>query len=251
MRTKLMRIKIRTIYSVGLFLMMTSVLTFLSDTYSFIGVPMYLLSVAISAVLIFTDFKRQGQNQMLLWYIVFWGCMLLSLIYSSHPVDGLSTIIYVGRYQILIILFCFAYCKSEDDVQKAMLCYILACVVLTLIVLKDGPMNLRNVRYGWSTTGGQPNTPALNLGAGIAFCLYFFKKGNTRWQKVLYISLITLFSATILFTGSRKMIIYIAGILLLDAFYGSKNIKKTITHILVLGFLAVVAYIILNQNVTL
>ena len=250
MKSKAMKLKSKTVNTVGLALMMTSVLTFLSDTYSFIGVPMYLLSVAISVACILLAFRQQGNNIMLLWYIIFWGCMLISLLYSSHPAEGLSTIIY-GRYQVLIILFCFAYCKSEDDVQKAMQCYVFACVALSLIILKDGSLSFRNVRYGWSTTGGQPNTPALNIGAGIAFCLYFFRKGKTILHKALNVSLIILFCVTIFLTGSRKMIIYIAGIFLLDAFYVSKNIKKTVTRVLLLGILIIGGYIILSHNAVL
>lgn len=243
-----LKIKILDVSLLGFFLLMNAVFTFLGPIYTPVGYVMFLTGVCILLFFIIFKFRLQCQNRMLIWYIIFWFIMLISLLYSSTPSDGFSTIVYVGLFHIPVIMSCFMFCQNENNIDKLIICYVLASIILSVIVLKDGPIGIKNVRYGWSTTGGQPNTPALNLGAAVAFCLYLLKKEKSIIKKIIYILFMILFSATIFLTGSRKILIYIAGIFIMDSLYSSKNMRKNMLKIFTVLVIFFFAYIILTQN---
>ncbi len=150
-------------------------------------------------------------------------------------------------FHIPVIIGVCAYVNDEEDLKRLLKAYVYACVILSIVVITAGPLSEKNQRYGWSTTGEQPNTPALNLAGGFAFAYYFWKNAESRREKAIYFAIMALLVITILLTGSRKILIYIVGYILLDALYSSKDLRKTITRIFALAVLLVLAYVVLNN----
>lgn len=243
-----LKIKLDSILLVGLFIYMNGLLTFLSSYYSTIGRCCYAVGLAIIFMCSIKKLNYISTNKMIIWYALFFLIMLISTLYAVNPGRSQQMLFYVASFQLPAIIGVGFYCTSNDKMDKLMFAYILASIILALIVLHDGPMSIKNMRYGWSTTGEQPNTPALNLGAAFAFAFYFFVSKKEIKTKVFYGVLMALFVATILLTGSRKMVIYIVGIIALYSLYKSKNIKKTMLYISAFLFIILIGYLLLTKN---
>lgn len=235
------------ISGIGLFLLIVAVTSFLYSTYySLAGKIAYFCSLFFLFFAMFCKMQSMRKNRMLVWYGVFfcWACFTSR--YSSHPNDSLEIMELVAVTQIPIIFSVGLYCTSQDRIKKLMVIYLLAAMVLCFFVLWDGPGV--GMRYGWHVAGEQPNTPALNLAAAFAFSIFLFFNESNRKIKIFYLLTALLVSVVIFLTGSRKIIIYMAGVICGLFLYRSKNIKKTISALFLIIILLLIGYFLLTQN---
>lgn len=242
-------IKKDSILLVGIFLLMNSILTFLSSKYNFIGKPMFYMGGIIVLIYVVTRPYRVFNSKLFMWYSLFMLYTLASVLWSIDPTDSLEKWLYLVVFHLIAICSIAVYGNSSDNLQTLMKLYVFASVILCIVIILDGPLGSNNLRYGWSTTGEQSNTPAMNLASSFAFAFYFVRKSNTKKLKVLYSVCLALFFVTIFLTGSRKIFIYILGFITLYALHESKDIKKTVMYIcsIIVGLL-IASYVLINNE---
>ncbi len=243
---RVLKIKLSFFQEIGLFAMMCAVLTFLSSYYGFIGRPLYYLGLLIAVISVLFNFKRTISSGIGVWYICFLVCMLFSALYSIDSKMTVDTTTYLAGFQLPILLAVVAYCKEEKNIDRFLIMYLLAAIILSVFVIKDGSISVRNMRFGMTTTGEQPNTPAMNLAPAIAFALYYYRRSSGK-RKILYVVLMALFIGTIFLTGSRKILIYIIGIFVINALFNAKDFKKTLARVIGVIVLLIIGYIVLTR----
>ena len=237
-------LKMSTIQEVGLFAMMNAVLTFLSSYYNNIGRPLYyfgLLCLFVSAV---PKLKMILHSGIVLWYFCFALCMLSSSLYSIDRSGTFGSASYVISFQLPVIVSVLVYCVDDNKIDRFFNMYMIAAVILSIIVIKDGPISSGNLRFGMTTTGEQPNTPAMNLAPAVAFALYYYRRAE-RKAKIKYLFAMMLFLTTIFLTGSRKIIVYIVGVFLISSLFYSQNIKKTLFKLFIVGIIIAIGLLLL------
>lgn len=235
------------ILGAGLFLLFNAVTVFLYSTYY---TPFGKLLFAVSVFFLLCAFLQRiydmPRNSMLVWYGAFflWAC--ITTRYSSHPSDGLEVMKLVALTQVPIIWGVVTYCSNQDRIKRLMLIYIWAEIILCFFVLIGGPGP--GMRYGWYVAGQQPNTPALNLAAAFSFSIFLFFYEPRKNVRKLYFLLVLLLSIVIFLTGSRKIIIYMVGVVFGLLFYRSKNFTRTVGYVCLMAILMLIGYILLTKN---
>ena len=234
---------------IGILLVMNSTLTFLSTKYNFVGKPMYYIGGIIVLIFVIQRPHRIINSKIFLWYGVFMMYTLISVLWSIDPVDSLDKWMYIIVFHVMAICSIVVYGNTSNHLETLMKLYLIASIILCVIIIQDGPKGANDIRFGWSTTGEQANTPAMNLAASFAFSFYFWGKNKKKKIKILYLACLALFSITIFLTGSRKIFIYILGFLVMQALYASKDMKKTIAYIGgIIVALFISSYILLNNR---
>ena len=241
---KRLKINYSTIQEIGLFAMMNAVLTFLSSSYGFIGRPLYYFGLLVCVISLLIHPIRIFRSGIIVWYACFWLFMAFSALYSIDGDMTFDTATYLVGFQFPILALVTVYCKNDKNIDLFLKMYILASVILAFIVIKDGSISDKNLRFGITTTGGQPNTPALNLAPAVAFALYYYRRSSGK-RRLLYLLLMILFVGTIFLTGSRKILIYIFGVFAINAIFETKNLKKTLRRVIGVGVLLILGYIAL------
>lgn len=232
---------------IGIFLMLNGVLTFLSDIYASVGRNCFLVGVFLMGIYSLKHLPRIKKNGVLLWYSFFAVVMSFSVLYSIAPERSWELVCYIVPYHVITLIAIHMACNDEESLQKVISLYMIAAIILCIVVLKDGPISIKNPRYGWSTTGMQPNTPAMNLAPAFGFA-YFRQNKNQGKNRVVLLFVMMLYVVTILLTGSRKILIFMVGIIILNSLYSSKDRRKTALKIVSAGIILLIGYVLLTRN---
>jgi len=235
---------------IGLFFMLCSLLVFMSSLYTLIGNLSYGIGIIVISGMAIQRLGGVINNKAIQWYISLFIILLLSTLYAVEPELSRSKLFLVASFQLPTIIGVILYCNTQEKIIKFTKLYMLVSFIMCIVILKDGPISLGNTRYGWSVTGENPNTPSMNLAAAFAFAYWNFLHSDKPSKKLIYFSLITLFLSVIFLTGSRKIIIYAIGIIVMFLMYLSTNVKNTIIYILS-GLFAFVAgyYLLINVDI--
>lgn len=232
---------------IGFFLLVIAVNVFMYSTnYMQLGKALFAVSLFFLFLAFLKKIRNMQRNRMLTWYAVFFCWEWITTFYSSHPKESMDTITLVATMQVPVIWSVVAYCTDQERIKMLMKVYLLTGVVLCFFVMIGGPGP--GMRYGWYVAGQQPNTPALNLAAAFAFSMFLFFYENKKNDRRINLLLVLFFSLVIFLTGSRKIVIYMIGIVCGLLFYRSKNIKRTIGYVFLISVLMLVGYILLTQN---
>lgn len=239
---------IEKIKTISIFFLICSILIFLSDKYSVIGYPLWFMGVGLWLITSTRDFGMLLKDGIILWFLLFSFFALISTIYSDFSEQGQKLLFFVNPQQLVLLLAVCSFCTSHQKIRELIFIYLIVSVILALIVIYDGPESIGQPRYGWSTTGNQPNTPALNLAPAFAFSYYFFSYTKNFKVKILNVALMLLFAVTIFLTGSRKIVLYMIGIVILFSFYRSTNLKKMIKTYIIMIIFFLGLYYVLTEN---
>ena len=241
------RTKIKTDYLLlmGLFLLFNAVLTFWSKYYHMLGRYLYFLAIPLIFFVIVVKKYNFLRNKLFLSYLLFVFYVIFCAVIFFNRTDNLSRLFTVCFFQIPLILGIDCYCKSEERLRQVMQTYVVSCVIMSIAVLLAGSYGASSFRFGWSVTGNQVNTPALNLGLAISITFYHFcvKKENRSVNLLL-----TIFFLIIIFlTGSRKMLIFVAFVFASSVLFSIKDFKKALKSLLPILLVAVLGFVLLYK----
>ena len=235
------KIKTDTILLIGLFLLFNAVLTFWTDYYNFFGKYLYYASLPLIFIVLLIQKYNLFRNKFFLNYLLFVIYAVFISIVFFNRTDNLNRLILVCFFHIPLMLGIDCYCKNDENLKRLLNVYILSCIIMSIAIIFAGSYGNSSFRYGWSVTGNQPNTPALNLGLAIAVTFYNYL--TQKKNKFLSLLLSFFFSVVVFLTGSRKMLIFIFFVFISYLLFTTKNFKKTLRNIFLVFFLIVCAYV--------
>lgn len=182
---------------------------------------------------------KKKERSIIFYYGLFSLWIALSWFWAKKPSDEQETIV-ISCVEIILMLLCLIdyVNNSKDNLRKIMHIYVNATVTFGLIYYAISPIT------SWGTERMGGFTPIWRNAAGyyftfaaaFAFYLYMLKKQNKEHVKKPWEILLLLFMAVA--TGSRKVFIHIALIILLYIILQkeiTKKVKYFIAALLLIG----------------
>ena len=148
-------------------------------------IAILLLTVVIIVKLSITKKVPTNNMRHLGWFFLFMLYTIFSLFWTINTNYSISAIIQLA-FDLLIIFDFTIYIRKQEDLQKVVFMYVLACVYmcLRLIIFETGSPGTSH--FG-NIVGLYFNSIALALGFAILFCFYLFKKTKKKYWIVIII----------------------------------------------------------------
>lgn len=182
------------------------------------------------------------------WAILFFVYSLFSSLWAINidPIlDQIKTLSLIFAINILLAQII----STKQDVEKMLMSNIIALVVLLAYILFNTDVSkFGEFRLGVDTLGTHwnANDIGIKLCVGFAISLYFMLQKLNIKEKGLWALFSLLFLIVALFTGSRKVVLMIAGVIFLVFFIKAKKYRLLVAFVLCL---LVVLFVVVTMKI--
>ena len=228
--------------------------TFYVEGKKYIWVIALILFVVSICIRLLNMIKNIEISPYIIWLTIFFQVMMVSYFYANRPDITLEMI--KQFFVLLFIVFLFSYyLKDKASVKKAILFIGIAGFVSSAYMILNTDLasiinadvnRLYATRIGFNVSGSHPNIAALYAGISFGCILFYFLKT----KKVIFLFMNAVILSAIFLTGSRKMIIFIVSIIMINLIMRQNGIWKKFMAIIISIVICISGYYLL-MNVPL
>lgn len=179
----------------------------------------------LAFMIAFSSYKEQSIGIYAIWAFVFFVYTFLSGFWTINESEYFSKIKSLFLLFIVNVLLSFTV-ETKEDVRKILFANFIALVFyLIYVLLKVDLSQLGEDRLGVDLLGARwnANDVGLKLCVGFSIAVYFGMEQKSLVWKLFFFAIGLFFAGVGLFTGSRKVFLMLAGILVLFLFLKSKH----------------------------
>ncbi|MDQ0883019.1 O-antigen ligase [Peribacillus sp. V2I11] len=227
-----MKNKSLSLYDFIVMLYIVSMFSFENQTYSLIF-SMVQITFILATIFVVIIRRRIVSNTFLILQM---GLLIIALVIemvASSSSGTISSELYIYTGNIIKLAFLTQYLTSEEKINKTILFMLIGGLVTSVFVffeyfsLSGIEYDLKyasNLRIGADISGGNVNITALNLCIAFSGGIYYlYKENRSFYKQLIFLLIISLIFTAMIFTGSRKVLIYCLIVFLLQTFFKSKR----------------------------
>ena len=184
-----------------------------------------MLTIGVLAYIVSSKYMHKSVGVYALWAVAFFGYSFISGLWAVVPdniFDPSKTLFLIFAVNILLSYVI----ETREDVKNLLLANFLALVLyLVYIILRVDITQLGEDRLGIGMLGSlwNANDVGLKLSVGFALALYFGFEKKENALRACFWGLGLLFVVIGLYTGSRKVVLMLIGVIALFMFLYSKH----------------------------
>ena len=200
-----------------------------------------IITIGVLAYIVSSKYMHKSVGVYALWAVAFFGYSFVSGLWALEPgniFDPSKTLFLIFAVNILLSFII----ENKEDVKNILRANFLALVLyLVYIILKVDITQLGEDRLGVGMLGSlwNANDVGLKLCVGFALALYFGLEKKETALRICFWVIGLLFAGISLYTGSRKVVLMLIGVMALFVFLFSRH---KITALIVVVVSIVVMY---------